>query len=666
MAPLSPNSSSRNAQLPPAHLSPPSTPSAAVRDAGALEQELDAFRQQWLKERNTNSSAAGSSAASAGDRTRTTTTTTTSQQPTNGDAIAAQKRHSQRQRVWRAQTPSVTSVQDEMRGLTMAGPSSAEQARADGGGKQQTMLPTARTTTTVNGQKSALEVYGMAVNYEREGRLNDALTHYRRAFKMDPNVDRSFHRASIAPKSLRGSEPYAGSDPATARNGPAAASASADQEFKFERTIQVAPDYTPENEHRSVEAVERGMGKGKATADTTHPSSTGYLFDSLMRSIAQHPYERREDRRTVAADAPLSSASPPTSPTPASKAATSVQEALDSLTFIPFDPDKPVYLNALPREVLVQVLRTVALSSIVPPPRARSTAAHDDQLISVPSTGSSAPTTNQYQRKRGPRKKTLREVNREIESDLHLEPFDKRAWQIDIEALERFARTCRFARILTLDIGIWKAICQRIYVPPHQIRPHESIDDIVSMHGNDWRRCLIEHGRMRFDGCYISVVTYLRRGENTSWFAPSHLITFYRYLRFYDNGFVISLLTVDTPDTIVRHLNPALRLKGLTFGRWRLNDDNLVELWGLEDPLVNERDRKYSFRMTCRLKSTARGRMNKLEMVSMATEHRTTLELCDVPIKPTKPFFFSKVASYAGEALDEVGGLTLAPLATNH
>lgn len=76
----------------------------------------------------------------------------------------------------------------------------------------------------------------------------------------------------------------------------------------------------------------------------------------------------------------------------------------------------------------------------------------------------------------------------------------------------------------------------------------------------------------------------------------------------HSQGLVISLLTVDTPGSVVRNLNPSLRVKGLTFGRWRLRGDD-VELWGLEDPSVEESRRKYSFRMSCRLKSSTRGRM---------------------------------------------------------
>lgn len=36
-------------------------------------------------------------------------------------------------------------------------------------------------------------------------------------------------------------------------------------------------------------------------------------------------------------------------------------------------------------------------------------------------------------------------------------------------------------------------------------------------------------------------------------------------------------------------------------------------------------------------------------MISLATENKQTLEVEEVPIRPTKPFFFSKVAAYAGE-----------------
>lgn len=104
-----------------------------------------------------------------------------------------------------------------------------------------------------------------------------------------------------------------------------------------------------------------------------------------------------------------------------------------------------------------------------------------------------------------------------------------REWKSDVEALERFASTCRMARVFTLENdAIWRNLVQRTYVTP-QILEGDSANSIVREHGNDWRRCYIEHPRLRLDGAYISVVTYLRRGESSqAWYSPTHLITFYR------------------------------------------------------------------------------------------------------------------------------------------
>ncbi|BGP24252.1 F-box domain-containing protein [Rhodotorula toruloides] len=489
--------------------------------------------------------------------------------------------------------------------------------------------------------KSALELYETAVVSEREGRMHDALVNYRSAFRLDPDVDRAYHLASVA-----AAQKHAASRGAQ----PTHASGSNPQEWRFERTVQLGPDYDAKKEHRSKEEAQRESGS--ADADSTHPSSTGFLLNSLLKSIAENPYERPHP--------PIHAASPaardgPASPRSAAESlpATSAQsdkpkpppmtpeEALASLHFIPADEDQPLPLAHLPREVLLLVLRHVVLSGMNPP---RSLPPYPDS-----DTPPAAPSTRS---KRFPRKRTLREELHALELELDLEHID-REWHSDVEALERFARTCRAARVVTLDSGIWRALCLRTYVPPQQISPEEEAMQLIKQHGNDWRRFYIEHPRCRLDGVYISVVTYLRRGETVSVYAPTHLITFYRYLRFYHHGLAISLLTTDPPGQVVRRLNPTLRMSGLSFGRWRLRGD-LVEVWGLEDPSVPEERRKYSLRMNCRFKSTARGRMNKLEMLSLATENRRTLELEDVPIRPSKPFFFSKVQSYALE--DRVEG----------
>ncbi|GAA5853626.1 hypothetical protein JCM9279_005081 [Rhodotorula babjevae] len=601
--------------------SPPTKP------AGELEDELASFRAAWLAEtRRTKPPAASSTSA--------TSTSSRPARPAPPPAAAAPPKPSAV--IDHQDTPSDVDAElaAQVAGVQLNDevepPTSPPRDKGKGKGKEHER------------PSSALELYALAVESEKQGRLNDALVNYRSAFRLDPDVDRAYNRASVAAQkhaATRAAEPAPHPDAA---------------EWRFERTIQLGPDYDAKHEHRSAEEAQREVGN--ADADSTHPSSTAFLLNSLLKSIAENPYERPPPPVHAAAPGPTSPrraqppALPPSSPPAAAqplrpspstshafgKGIMTPDHALATLHFIPLDEEQPLPLAHLPREVLLLILRHLVLSGMLPPPKS----AHAD------------PSAEEH-RSKGPkrlRKRTLREEMILLEAELELTDVD-RPWKSDVEALERFARACRAARVLTLDTGLWRSLCLRTYVPPQQISREEDAKQLVKQHGADWRRLYIEHPRIRLDGVYISVVTYLRRGETQSIYAPTHLITFYRYLRFYHHGLALSLLTTDPPGQVVRKLNPTLRLKGLTFGRWRLRGE-LVELWGLEDPAVE--DPKYSFRIQCKLRSTARGRMNKLEMLSMATEHRQTLELEDLPIRPTKPFFFSKVQAYANE--DRVQG----------
>lgn len=69
---------------------------------------------------------------------------------------------------------------------------------------------------------------------------------------------------------------------------------------------------------------------------------------------------------------------------------------------------------------------------------------------------------------------------------------------------------------------------------------HRAVSELLYLDDVLLTRSLLYSPRLRFDGCYISVVTYLRRGEGATWYAPSHLITFYRYFRFYASVSVAS------------------------------------------------------------------------------------------------------------------------------
>ncbi|KAI9670335.1 MAG: hypothetical protein M1831_006549 [Alyxoria varia] len=119
--------------------------------------------------------------------------------------------------------------------------------------------------------------------------------------------------------------------------------------------------------------------------------------------------------------------------------------------------------------------------------------------------------------------------------------------------------------------------------------------------------------RLRYNGCYISVVNYQRPGAASSesqytWTAsPIHIVTYYRYLRFFRDGTVISLLTSAEPVDVVHHMTkenirdrerlaastlPSAIMKDALGGRWRLTGKAStlpVEMNG-EGALENEED----------------------------------------------------------------------------
>ena len=75
-----------------------------------------------------------------------------------------------------------------------------------------------------------------------------------------------------------------------------------------------------------------------------------------------------------------------------------------------------------------------------------------------------------------------------------------------------------------------------------------------------WRNIFHNHPRVRFTGVYISTVNYTRPGgasaTASTWSNPVHIVTYYRYLRFFRDGTCISLLTTNEPVEVVHHLTP--------------------------------------------------------------------------------------------------------------
>jgi F-box protein 9 len=185
------------------------------------------------------------------------------------------------------------------------------------------------------------------------------------------------------------------------------------------------------------------------------------------------------------------------------------------------------------------------------------------------------------------------------------------------------------------------------YKPP-QIPYPETILDLVKTYGVDFRRLYIETPRVRLDGVYIAVCRYLRSGRSdNAWVNVIHEIIYHRYLRFFPDGTVVSLLTSDQipPREIIPILSPSLRMKGLSTGFWELHD-TAVYLTSLADP-TGSTNFPYVFQMTLQLTSRPLGRWNKLAILAYDSVHVESGEMVSVSIDQEKTqFAFSKVRSY--------------------
>ncbi|KAA8650458.1 hypothetical protein EYZ11_000830 [Aspergillus tanneri] len=76
---------------------------------------------------------------------------------------------------------------------------------------------------------------------------------------------------------------------------------------------------------------------------------------------------------------------------------------------------------------------------------------------------------------------------------------------------------------------------------------------------SSWGEVFQMFPRIRFTGIYISTVNYTRAGaassyQSVSWNSPIHIVTYYRFLRFYPDGSVISMLSTVEPVDLVPHI----------------------------------------------------------------------------------------------------------------
>ncbi|RVD88675.1 uncharacterized protein DFL_002851 [Arthrobotrys flagrans] len=223
-------------------------------------------------------------------------------------------------------------------------------------------------------------------------------------------------------------------------------------------------------------------------------------------------------------------------------------------------------------------------------------------------------------------------------------------------------------------------------------RPFDEIE--VIKYNSSYRLMFIERPRIRYNGIYISTCTYLRQGHQAASSlalstVPVHMVTYYRYLRFFPSGFVIHLLTPAEPSDVVHsitlgnynyldsikattsstlpsHLN---NIKHILPARWRVhfNPHTYPSPNSTDEPghriqieskgsdtagrYINTLD--LTLKMRPKGIGGRRGYGDRLSWNSYTSFNVLTEDRGSYSLKNDKPFYFSRVKSYEREVLRE-------------
>ncbi|KAK9365175.1 hypothetical protein V1509DRAFT_634011 [Lipomyces kononenkoae] len=211
---------------------------------------------------------------------------------------------------------------------------------------------------------------------------------------------------------------------------------------------------------------------------------------------------------------------------------------------------------------------------------------------------------------------------------------------LDLSSFTKTSYTCRKLAFLAYsDSMLWRSLCMKEYP---RMRYEVPVDENEAIHlwNDNWRRMFLERPRILFNGIYISTCNYHRYGVSHSWNVPVHIVTYYRYVRFFDDGTCMTHLTTKEPIEVVPEFHRHLMKRGIFKGTWRMSIDGRVRIES-QSPVA-----KYLFLQKLDIKSSGRGRHNRLNWAGFWSINRVTADKLEFSLLHDKPFYFSRVLSY--------------------
>ncbi|KAI6806988.1 hypothetical protein KC332_g11432 [Hortaea werneckii] len=247
-----------------------------------------------------------------------------------------------------------------------------------------------------------------------------------------------------------------------------------------------------------------------------------------------------------------------------------------------------------------------------------------------------------------------------------------------LEANDQIAQYLASEDELTVDE--YDEFSATVTTPEHQASAFTALTEhlLHTQYSSSWRQLFRSRPRVRFNGCYISTVNYARAGGTSTntltWGAPVHVVTYFRYLRFFRDGTAISLLTTTEPADVVHHLTkenlhdhhgnnlPSSVMRDALRGRWRLSGPAATPY---KDPaMLNAHAQeaetegdvhietegvvpKYYYRMQLAMSHAGKGaRNNKLAWKGFWSYNRLTDDWGEFGLKNDRAFYWSRVRSY--------------------
>lgn len=140
---------------------------------------------------------------------------------------------------------------------------------------------------------------------------------------------------------------------------------------------------------------------------------------------------------------------------------------------------------------------------------------------------------------------------------------------LDVFSLETLSEVCRGFYISSRDEELWRRICQKVW----------GYNCGNTKAYGSWRNMFIERPHLKFHGCYISKMSYLRQGERglDNFYNPYHFVEYYRYIRFFPDGQMLMLTSPDDPQLIVGKLkHRRAYVQGILHGYYKMAGDNVT------------------------------------------------------------------------------------------